>query len=126
MSTPAITRSPAVHDLARAADEYQAVFQSLKSWGKDVQLIESHFHGTHGIFFLEFHDLPDTADPRSTLMRIYQSLNDKGYDVKHSYGCTCCNRVVTLEVNLPREQVVTNSGLRTRSAAEIGANQVPT
>ena len=95
-----LVRSPAfcTPHLQLAADQYQAIFQSLKSWGPDTHIVESHFHGDHALFFLEFAD----TDPRGTLLRIIQSLSDKGFDTTHSYGCTCCNRVVTIEVKLPK------------------------
>lgn len=113
----ALTRSPAFFDIARATDDYQAIFQSLKSWGPDTHIVESHFHGDRALFFLEFAD----TDPRGTLLRIIQSLTDKRFDTTHSYGCTCCNRVVTIEVKLPKVISVPSPtfSVRPATASEI-------
>lgn len=118
-----ITRSPAfcTQHLALAAEQYQSLFQSLKSWGPEAHIVESHFHGDRALFFLEFPVAADDTDPRGTLLRIIQSLSDKGFDTTHSYGCTCCNRVVTIEVKLPKAIPVTSPTFSVRPAT---ANEI--
>lgn len=114
----ALVRSPAfcTQHLALAAEQYQSLFQSLKSWGPEARIVESHFHGDRAVFFLEFPTAADATDPRGTLLRIIQSLSDKGFDTTHSYGCTCCNRVVTIEVTLPK--AISTFSVRTPSGVE--------
>ena len=63
-------RSPKMAEIAKAAAEYQAVFQSLKDWGS-CDIVGSQFYPTYGVFRFQC----DTA----TTAAICQSLRDKGY-----------------------------------------------
>jgi len=91
-------RSPAVYDIAKAAAEFQSLFQSLRDW-KGVRMTYAVFGGETAHFSVEC--------PSEIQISIAQSFTDKGFTFtcRQWKGSALSPVTVWLfQVELPKEE----------------------